>query len=500
MFILMSEVDSITKSIQEDNKRVEKELEIERKRKEEAKQAEETKKANEKKAAELREKQEATRAKTKGIFGLSNPEQAQSIQQRRETSSAATRTKISNSAPGESSKIAKDAVNSEISNLQNDLESLPEGPNKARDKEILQKEIAQLKQEQRHSAKFESDQKQKELNAGYKAGNRYDNRFKNDVNLDPGVQEQRQKTLDKADRILNEPGYASQLAYNNNHTSTFGDPSVSSWARDRMRLGEMSSGGGDAAGGSSGITRKGSAAKNDLAGGDIDFKNAKGSVSNIAGKRFYAPDKNKPDDVYEVKRNPHHDLHESHQVVKQMIEGTLDEDGMKDLGLEFKKTSYKTELAQHKERKAKGILTPEQTERKQEALASAASRKEFLQGSLAHANPIQAYKIQGKLDKIDNLITRQQGALDKSTEALADASPDALKSMGLASVEPEKNDSGSIAQLSSNLDASIASRDVNGIKAVVSRLSGNDSATDLNSKAQSALDQINAENKTSTVA
>jgi len=390
-----------------------------------AQEAEEARKAREAEAKELKERQEATEKKAAA---------AKAEQDKMRGSKSVDKNKAKEGIPGLSDEGMKDRVTASsksgsgklMETLKSELDSLDsDAPSYEMDKRILKDELDFQKQAAKDNKKFESGQKQKELNAGYKAGNGYNNRFSGDVNLDPGVQKQREKTLDKADRILNEPGYAGQLAHNRNHTSTFGDPSVSSWARDRMRLGEM-----DKQKGSSGAS-----AGNHLAGGDIDFKNAKGSVSNIAGKRFYAPDKNKPDDVYEVKRNPLHDLHENHQIVKQMIDGTLDEDGMKNLGLEFKKTSYDTELAQHKERKAKGILTPEQTERKQEALASAKSRKETLEAMVNNVPTRQAQKIQGKLDRISNLIAKQEAALGNSSSALASATPEQLDLMGLEDKE-----------------------------------------------------------------
>lgn len=363
---------------------------------------------------------------------------------------------------------------------------------KLEEKEKIKKEKkeAAIKQEKmRTEQKQLFDKQQKLRNEELKSKYGGTKTYGSDVNLDPGVQAQRNKNNEKADRILNEPGYAAHLAHERNNTSTFGDPSLNSWGRDRIRLGQKGNGGASSSSGGSGSER---------AGGDIDIKNSKGSIKHLGGDMYYAPDKNKPNDVYKVEHNPFHKLADRHEVVKKMFDGSLDESEAKKLGVTFTKADYKQEYAQHMDNKARGILSPKQREAKMESLASARERRTSLEGRInspaAARNPVLAAKLQAKMDRVDSLIARQESTLTKSDEAIA-----AKDAEGGTEVETANNKDSSkpnqterLDAISNSLNSSIASRDVSGINSAVSELSSidSDSKSSLVNKAEAAKNQI----------
>ncbi len=176
-------------------------------------------------------------------------------------------------------------------------------------------------------------------------------------NKDTGRSPQQDKNHKEANRILNEPGYASTKAHNNKRTSPFGDPALNSWGRDRIKLANnMNSDGAGSAG------KGGARSNNQLAGGDIDVKNAKGRTAGIGKEsRFYNPDKSNPRGGMSISNYSENmqnfSKEDRHQIVKGMMDGTLSRKDLESKGFKVEDKTFAQSVKDHNKSKEGGADT-----------------------------------------------------------------------------------------------------------------------------------------------
>lgn len=107
--------------------------------------------------------------------------------------------------------------------------------------------------------------------------------------------------------------------------------------------------------------QKGINRNNNLAGGDIDVKNAKGRTAGIGNSRFYNPDKSNPRGGMSISNYSENmqnfSKEDRHQIVKGMMDGTLSRKDLESKGFKVEDKTFAQSVKDHNKSKEGGAGT-----------------------------------------------------------------------------------------------------------------------------------------------